>query len=52
MRANIRVSINRLMHGSKLLGQLVQKEELSIVGAEYSLATGIVEFFPALTNDT
>lgn len=52
VRANIRASIDRLMHGSKILGQLVRKEELSIVGAEYSLATGIVEFFPALTNDT
>jgi carbonic anhydrase len=52
VRANIRASIDRLTHGSKLLGQLVRKEELSIVGAEYSLATGVVEFLPALTNDT
>ncbi len=52
VRANIRASIDRLTHGSKLLGQLVRKEELSIVGAEYSLATGIVEFLPTLTNDT
>jgi len=52
VRANIRASIDRLMHGSKFLGQLVRKEELSIIGAEYSLATGIVEFLPARTNDT
>jgi len=50
VRANIRASIDRLTHGSKLLGQLVRKEELSIVGAEYSLATGIVEFLPAPKN--
>jgi carbonic anhydrase len=52
VRANIRVSIDQLMHGSELLEQLVQQEELSIVGAEYSLAAGIVDLLPVLSNDT
>jgi len=52
VRANIRAPIDRLMHGSELLGQLVQQEALSIVGAEHSPATAIVDFLPALSNDT
>lgn len=45
VRANIRVSANHLRHGSEVLEQLIQKESLVVVGAEYSLETGIVEFF-------
>ena len=45
VRANIRVSANHLRHGSEVLEQLVQDDGLLIVGAEYSLETGIVEFF-------
>ncbi len=45
IRANIRVSANHLRHGSEVLEQLVQNDGLLIVGAEYSLATGIVDFF-------
>jgi len=44
IRANIRASLNQLRHGSPILEQLVQKNELLIVGAEYSLDTGVVEF--------
>ena len=36
---------NHLRHGSELLEQLIQDEGLWVVGAEYSLETGIVEFF-------
>jgi len=46
VRENARASIDQLTHGSELLGQLVRQEELSIVGSEYFLATGIVEFLP------
>lgn len=45
VRANIRVSANHLRHGSEVLEQLVQERRLLVVGAEYSLDTGIVEFF-------
>jgi carbonic anhydrase len=45
VRANIRAAANQLRHGSPLLEQLVQEERLLVVGAEYSLETGIVEFF-------
>jgi carbonic anhydrase len=45
VRANVRVSANHLRRGSKLLERLVEKDGLVIVGAEYSLETGIVDFF-------
>jgi carbonic anhydrase len=45
VRANVRASANQLRHGSELLEQLVQRDGLLIVGAEYSLETGIVDFF-------
>jgi len=45
IRANIRVSTNHLRHGSKTLEKMIRKEQLLIVGAEYSLETGIVDFF-------
>jgi len=45
MRANVRASVNHLRHGSEILEQLIQTSGLKIVGAEYSLETGVVEFF-------
>ena len=45
VRANIRMSVNQLRHGSEVLEQLIQTGGLSVVGAEYSLDTGVVEFF-------
>ena len=45
VRANIRASASHLRHGSEVLEQLIQKDGLLVVGAEYSLETGIVEFF-------
>ena len=45
VRANIRVSANQLRHGSDVLEQLIQNEGLRVVGAEYSLETGLVDFF-------
>jgi len=48
VRANIRMSANQLRHGSELLEQLIQNEGLLIVGAEYHLETGVVEFFDGL----
>jgi carbonic anhydrase len=45
VRANIRASVNHLRHGSSILEQLVQENGLKVVGAEYSLDSGVVEFF-------
>ncbi len=45
VRANIRASANHLRHGSQVLEQLIQDDRLLVVGAEYSLETGAVEFF-------
>ncbi len=45
VRANIRVSTDHLRHGSQILEELVAKNGLLIVGAEYSLETGLVDFF-------
>jgi len=48
VRANIRVSAKHLRHGSEVLTQLIQKDELLVVGAEYSLDSGVVDFFDGL----
>ena len=45
VRANIRASANLLRHGSELLEQLIKRNEILVVGAEYSLETGVVDFF-------
>lgn len=45
VRANVRASANHLRHGSEVLEQLIRDEGLRVVGAEYSLETGVVEFF-------
>ena len=45
VRANMRVSVDHLRHGSEILEQLIQDRGLLVVGAEYSLETGVVEFF-------
>ncbi len=44
-RDNVRASANKLRHGSTVLEQLISDEGLLIVGAEYSVETGRVEFF-------
>jgi carbonic anhydrase len=48
VRANIRASANQLRHGSEVLEQLIQKEGLLVIGAEYSLETGVVDFFDGM----
>lgn len=48
VRANIRVSANHLRHGSEILEQLIQRNGLVVVGAEYSLDTGVVHFFDGM----
>ena len=44
VRANILVSVGQLRRGSDVLEQLITHEGLRVVGAEYSLESGIVEF--------
>lgn len=50
VRANVRVAIDHLRHGSPLLEQLIQHDGLLVVGAEYSLETGIVDFFDGVPD--
>jgi len=48
IKANIRVSANHLRHGSEVLEQLIKQEGLFVVGAEYSLESGVVDFFDSM----
>lgn len=50
VRANVRASANHLRHGSELLERLIQEDALMVVGAEYSLTTGIVSFFDGVSE--
>lgn len=45
VRANIRASADHLRHGSEILEHWVEEDGLLVVGAEYSLETGEVDFF-------
>lgn len=45
VRANIRASVDQLRHGSRILERLIAEGGLRVVGAEYSLETGEVDFF-------
>ena len=45
VRFNVSVSANHLRYGSEILEQLIRDEGLLVVGAEYSLETGVVEIF-------
>jgi carbonic anhydrase len=48
VRANVRASANHLRHGSEILESLIARDGLLVVGAEYSLDTGVVEFFDGM----
>jgi carbonic anhydrase len=45
VRSNVRMSADHLRHGSEVLEQLIEHDGLLVVGAEYGLETGAVEFF-------
>lgn len=49
VRANVRASASQLRHGSEILEQLIDRDGLLVVGAEYSLETGAVDFFEGVT---
>ena len=50
VRANVRVSASQLRHGSELLEALIAREGLVVVGAEYSLESGVVDFFDGVPD--
>ncbi|MCP3896797.1 carbonic anhydrase [Moraxella sp.] len=45
VRANVRMSVSQLKHGSRILEDMVNAGRLTIIGAEYDVATGRVNFF-------
>jgi len=49
VRANVRVSADHLRHGSAVLEKLILDDDLLVVGAEYSLVTGAVDFFDGVS---
>jgi len=52
IRANVRTSANQLRHGSEMLEQLIHEDKLLVVGAEYSLETGTVDFFEGMPKES
>ena len=50
VRANVRMSASQLRYGSDVLNQLIERDGLLVVGAEYSLETGVVEFFDGVAR--
>lgn len=50
VRANIRASADHLRHGSDVLERLMANDGLLVVGAEYSLETGVVTFFDGVPD--
>ena len=50
VRANVRMAADHLRHGSELLERLLRDEGLLVVGAEYSLESGVVEFFEGVPS--
>ena len=51
MRANVAASASHLRHGSEILEKLTLTKGLVVVGAEYSLETGAVDFFDGVPAD-
>jgi carbonic anhydrase len=52
VRENVAVSVESLRHGSEVLEQLIRDEGLQVVGAEYCLERGVVEFLDAPGDTT
>jgi carbonic anhydrase len=45
VRANVRTSVEHLRHGSAVLEDLIQRDGLAVVAAEYDVESGRVVFF-------
>ncbi|NVZ07830.1 carbonic anhydrase [Allochromatium humboldtianum] len=50
VRANVRASANQLRHGSRIIESLIESDGLLVVGAEYALETGVVDFFDGVPD--
>jgi carbonic anhydrase len=50
VRANVRASANQLRHGSAIIEKLIATDGLLVVGAEYSLESGVVDFFDGVSG--
>ncbi len=50
VRENIRASAEHLRRGSLILDRLIKEKGLRVVGAEYSLETGVVEFLDGVSG--
>ena len=48
VRANVRASVNHLKNGSPIIENMIRDEGLLVIGAEYSLETGVVDFFDGI----
>lgn len=51
VRANIRASVRQLKNGSPIIESWIDGGDLAVVGAEYSLESGAVEFLPPLPGE-
>ena len=49
IRANVQASVDHLRHGSALLERRIERDGLLIVGAEYCVEQGTVEFFDGVS---
>lgn len=45
VKANIHAAVRQLRSGSRVIEQLIREEGLQVIGAEYDLETGVVNFF-------
>ena len=48
IRANVRHSADHLRHGSEVIEREILKKGLLVVGADYSMETGIIDFFDGM----
>jgi carbonic anhydrase len=51
VRANVRASVAHMRRGSEIIEALERDEGLLIIGADYSLETGLVDFFAGVPED-
>jgi carbonic anhydrase len=51
VRSNVEANVVALRQASSILEQLIRDDALLIVGAEYSLETGKVDFFDGIAHD-
>jgi carbonic anhydrase len=50
VRANVRASADHLRHGSPIIEELVAQGRVAVVGADYDLETGAVDFFDGVPH--